>query len=85
MLESWIRLLVRSKLAFAVRMNDVLESRIVCRAVAVPPKAVPSSLMVVVSDWVSTEPTVVAASPSSFSVGSGVRVRDAAISEPSWR
>ena len=50
-----------------------------------PPKAGPSEWTVVRSDFRFTDSTVVEMSPSSFWVGSGVRVSAIAICDPSWR
>ncbi len=85
MLLSRISAVVTSKFRLASWMNDVPVSMICCRSWPVPPKACPSSSTVVRSDFWFTDSTVVEMSPSSFWVGSGVRVSAIAIWEPSWR
>ncbi len=85
MLPSLISAVVTSKLRFAVWMNDVPVSMIRCRSGPVPAKACPSSWTVVRSDPLCTDSTVFDRSPSSFWVGSGIRVSAGAICEPSCR
>ena len=84
-LPSRIRAVVTSKFRLAAWMNDVPVSMMRCRSGPVPAKASPSSWTVVRSDRWFTDRTVVERSPSSFWVGSGMRVSAIAICEPSWR
>ena len=84
-LPSRISAVVVSKLALAVWMNEVPVSRIRCRSGPVPAKASPSWWAVVRREPRCTDSTVFEMSPSSFCVGSGVRVSSVAICEPLWR